>query len=147
MNALFPLVCSVAEQTVASNVSMRNQSEAFRCFHVAATRFADKIVYYLLHKMQSVQDSFKLGAINVLRHLLNSAGPYIDDKRSLVILGLKPMLQAGSEGTLSIRVKKAMCQLCVALADHEYVDVEGGDNVITFLVKNLVAHDPESVII
>uniref|UniRef100_A0A0R3RI34 Importin-5 n=1 Tax=Elaeophora elaphi TaxID=1147741 RepID=A0A0R3RI34_9BILA len=35
LNALFPLVYSVAEQTVASNISMRNQSEAFRCFHVA----------------------------------------------------------------------------------------------------------------
>lgn len=69
----------------------------------------------------------------------------MDDKRSLVILGLKPMLQAGSEGTLSIRVKKAMCQLCVALADHEYIDVEGGDNVITFLVKNLIAQDGETV--
>ncbi|CAG9530361.1 unnamed protein product [Cercopithifilaria johnstoni] len=143
LSALFPLVYSVAEQTVASNISMRNQSEAFRCFHVAATRFADKIVYYLLHKMQNVQDGSKLGAINILRHLLNSAGPYVDDKRSLVILGLKPMLLAGSEGLLSIRVKKAMCQLCVALADHEYIDVEGGNNVIIFLVKNLIVHDGE----
>ncbi|KAK6107053.1 hypothetical protein QQG55_26690 [Brugia pahangi] len=144
LNALFPLVYSVAEQTVASNISMRNQSEAFRCFHVAATRFADKIVYYLLHKMQNVQDSSKLGAINVLRHLLNSAGPYVEDKRSLVILGLKPMLLAGSEGLLTIRVKKAMCQLCVALADHEYIDVEGGNNVIIFLVKNLIVQEGET---
>uniref|UniRef100_A0A915PME6 HEAT repeat protein n=1 Tax=Setaria digitata TaxID=48799 RepID=A0A915PME6_9BILA len=144
LNALFPLVYSVAEQTVASNVSMHNQSEAFRCFHVAATRFADKIVYYLLHKMQSMQDSSKLGAINILRHLLNSAGPYIEDKRSLVILGLKPILLAGSEGLLSIRVKKAMCQLCVALADHEYIDVEGGNNVIIFLVKNLIVQEDET---
>ncbi|VDK72692.1 unnamed protein product [Onchocerca ochengi] len=143
LNALFPLVYSVPEQSIASNISMRNQSEAFRCFHVAATRFADKIVYYLLHKMQNVQDSSKLGAINVLRHLLNSAGPYVEDKRSLVILGLKPMLLAGSEGLLSIRVKKAMCQLCVALADHEYIDVEGGNNVIIFLVKNLIVQEGE----
>ncbi|VDM94933.1 unnamed protein product [Thelazia callipaeda] len=144
LNSLFPLVHSVAEQTVASNVTMRNQNEAFRCFHVAATRFADKIVYYLLHKMQSIQESSKLGAINVLRHLLNSAGPYIEDKRSLVILGLKPVLLSGSESSLSIRVKKAMCQLCVALADHEYIDVEGGNNVIVFLVKNLIAQEGET---
>lgn len=69
----------------------------------------------------------------------------MDDKRSLVILGLKPMLLAGSEGLLSIRVKKAMCQLCVALADHEYIDVEGGNNVIIFLVKNLIVQDGEMV--
>ncbi|VDO77928.1 unnamed protein product, partial [Onchocerca flexuosa] len=35
LNALFPLVYSVPEQAIASNISMRNQSEAFRCFHVA----------------------------------------------------------------------------------------------------------------
>lgn len=69
----------------------------------------------------------------------------MEDKRSLVILGLKPMLLAGSEGLLSIRVKKAMCQLCVALADHEYIDVEGGNNVIIFLVKNLIVQDGETV--
>lgn len=72
-------------------------------------------------------------------------GPYVEDKRSLVILGLKPMLLACSEGLLSIRVKKAMCQLCVALADHEYIDVEGGNNVIVFLVKNLVVQEGETV--
>ncbi|KAM3720959.1 Maestro heat-like repeat-containing protein family member [Dirofilaria immitis] len=143
LNALFPLIYSIPEQNIVSNISMRNQSEAFRCFHIAASRFADKIVYYLLHKMQNVQDSSKLGAINVLRHL-NSAGPYVEDKRSLVILGLKPMLLAGSEGLLTIRVKKALCQLCVALADHEYIDVEGGNNVIMFLVKNLIVQEGET---
>ena len=29
-------------------------------------------------------------------------------------------------------------QLCVALSDHEYVDAEGGENVISFLVRNLI---------
>ncbi|MCP9260298.1 HEAT repeat-containing protein 7A [Dirofilaria immitis] len=138
LNALFPLIYSIPEQNIVSNISMRNQSEAFRCFHIAeshprymnertlfqivpllfSSRFADKIVYYLLHKMQNVQDSSKLGAINVLRHLLNSAGPYVEDKRSLVILGLKPMLLA---------------------------DVEGGNNVIMFLVKNLIVQEGETI--
>ncbi|KHN73012.1 Maestro heat-like repeat-containing protein family member 1 [Toxocara canis] len=145
LNALFPHVCVLTEPNLSSNVVMRNQSEAFRCFHVAATRFADKIVYYLLHKMQNIQDSCKLGAINVLRHLLNSAGPYIEDKRSLVILGLKPMLQVGNDGALSVRVKKGMCQLCVALADHGYVDADGGEHVIAFLVRNLIAQEDSAV--
>ncbi|VDK56505.1 unnamed protein product, partial [Anisakis simplex] len=74
LNALFPHVCLFTDSNLSSNIAIRNQSEAFRCFHVAAVRFADKIVYYLLHKMQNVQDSCKLGAINVMRHLLNSAG-------------------------------------------------------------------------
>uniref|UniRef100_A0A915AX96 HEAT repeat-containing protein 7A n=1 Tax=Parascaris univalens TaxID=6257 RepID=A0A915AX96_PARUN len=145
LNALFPHVCVLTEPNLSSNIAIRNQSEAFRCFHVAATRFADKIVYYLLHKMQNTQDSCKLGAINILRHLLNSAGPYMEDKRSLVILGLKPMLQVGNDGALSVRVKKGMCQLCVALADHGYIDAEGGEYVIAFLLRNLVAQEDNVV--
>jgi hypothetical protein len=45
----------------------------------------------------------------------------------------------------SVRVKKALCQLCVALADHGYVDADGGEQVITFLVRNLVPHDDLNV--
>lgn len=61
----------------------------------------------------------------------------MEDKRSLIIMGLKPMLV---DSTLSVRVKMSMCQLCVALADHGYVQVDsGGENVIRFLVVNLVS--------
>ncbi|VDD86087.1 unnamed protein product [Enterobius vermicularis] len=141
LNTLFPFVCVISEQNVVSSSSIRNQNEALRCFHVAAARFADKIVYYLLHKMQNVQDSCKLGAINVLRHLINSSGSYMEDKYSLVILGLKPILQAGSDNNLNIRVRKSICQLCVALADHGYVRIEGSEQVILFLINNLIAQE------
>ncbi|EFO84874.1 hypothetical protein CRE_03773 [Caenorhabditis remanei] len=138
LNALFPNACLDPDDTTVTlgTQAIKNHSEAFRCFDVAATRFADRIVYYLLHKMQSVTDSQKLGAINVLRHLLNATGQHMEDKRSLLTMGLKKLLAA--ENTTSIRVKRAIVQLCVALADHSYVDAEGGDYVIAFLVRNLV---------
>ncbi|KAJ1368157.1 hypothetical protein KIN20_029230 [Parelaphostrongylus tenuis] len=78
----------------------------------------------------------KLGAINVLRHLLNSSGQYMEDKRSLLMMGLRKLL--GAENTASIRVKRAIVQLCIALSDHAYVDAEGGEHVTAFLVRNLV---------
>ncbi|CAI5439279.1 unnamed protein product [Caenorhabditis angaria] len=139
LNALFPNACLDPDDTTVtlSVQAIKNHSEAFRCFHVAASRFADRIVYYLLHKMQNVADNQKLGAINLLRHLLNSSGQHMEDKRSLLMMGLKKLLAA--ENTTSIRVKRATVQLCVALADHAYVDAEGGDCVIAFLVRNLVA--------
>ncbi|GMR54244.1 hypothetical protein PMAYCL1PPCAC_24439, partial [Pristionchus mayeri] len=140
LNALFPHACLDADDVSASPnaAAIKNHSEAFRCFHVAASRYADRIVYYLLHKMQNVQDIQKLGAINVLRHLLNSsASTHMDDKRALVMMGLRKLLIA--EQNMSIRVCRAMVQLCVALADHSFIDSDGGDHVIAFLVRNLVA--------
>uniref|UniRef100_A0A8R1EA29 HEAT repeat protein n=1 Tax=Caenorhabditis japonica TaxID=281687 RepID=A0A8R1EA29_CAEJA len=105
LNALFPNACLDPDDTSVTlgTQAIKNHSEAFRCFDVAATRFADRIVYYLLHKMQNVADSQKLGAINVLRHLLNANGQHMEDKRSLLTMGLKKLLAV--ENSTSIRVK------------------------------------------
>ncbi|KAK6010451.1 hypothetical protein OSTOST_24522, partial [Ostertagia ostertagi] len=124
LNALFPNAClDPDDSSVTLNpTAIKNHSEAFRCFH--RHDLPTRIVYYLLHKIQSVVDMQKLGAINVLRHLLNSAGQYMEDKRSLLMMGLRKLLAA--ENNSSIRVKRAIVQLCVALSDHAYVDAEGG---------------------
>ena len=136
-------LCTDESGTAANPVQIKIRNEAFRCFNVAARRFADRQVYYLLHKMQNDKDSVKLGATNLMRHLLNSAGSQMEDKRclfiylcfdasccfaitsniiftilALITMGLKPLLV---EEALSPRVKMSICQLCVALADHGYV--------------------------
>ena len=41
---------------------------------------------------------------------------------------------------------RAVVQLCVALSDHAYVDAEGGQHVIAFLVRNLVNHPDDQVL-
>uniref|UniRef100_A0AC35UAG3 DUF2428 domain-containing protein n=1 Tax=Rhabditophanes sp. KR3021 TaxID=114890 RepID=A0AC35UAG3_9BILA len=146
LNNIFPHVCIdhelkdvvFDEKTKSSPnmISIKLRNESLRCFHVAADRFADKIVYYLLHKMQSVLDNVKLGAINLMRHLLNSASVQMEDKRALIIMGLKPMLTPDG---LSAVVRKGISQLCIALADHGFLDkMSGGSLVIDFLTRNLI---------
>ncbi|CAD5206176.1 unnamed protein product [Bursaphelenchus okinawaensis] len=147
-NSLFPNVCVVTEQCFTADESqdhvlnsdaIKVRNEAFRCFHVASSRFADKQVYYLIHKIQSEKDSIKLGATNFMRHLLNSAGSQMEDKRSLITMGIKPLLV---DSQLAVMVKMGVCQLCVALADHGYVDADnGGVHVVQFLVKNLIINE------
>uniref|UniRef100_A0A915CVK4 Huntingtin n=1 Tax=Ditylenchus dipsaci TaxID=166011 RepID=A0A915CVK4_9BILA len=66
----------------------------------------------------------------------------MEDKRSLITMGLKPLLM---DESLSARVKMSICQLCVALADHGYVHpLAGGQHVIQFLLTNLVLK-PEAI--
>lgn len=70
----------VAEDSINSSlnsIQIKIRNEAFRCFHVASRSFADRQVYYLLHKMQNDKDTVKLGATNLMRHLLNSAGIFL----------------------------------------------------------------------
>jgi hypothetical protein len=57
-----------------NQIQIKLRNEVFRCFQVSSCRAADKEIYFLLHKMQSLNETVKLGAINLLRHLLNSAG-------------------------------------------------------------------------
>lgn len=56
---------------------LKIHNEVFRWFYVASRSFADRQVYYLLHKMQNDKDSVKLGATKLMRHLLNSAGFFL----------------------------------------------------------------------
>ncbi|VDM51608.1 unnamed protein product [Angiostrongylus costaricensis] len=155
LNALFPNACLDPDDSSATlnTFAIKNHSEAFRCFHVAgmhlyrisfrillrflASRFADKIVYYLLHKIQSVVDMQKLGAINVLRHLLNSAGDSLTIKEFILMTIHGRQTIFAHDGSAEI-VKRAIVQLCIALSDHAYVDSEGGEHVTAFLVRNLV---------
>lgn len=44
------------------------------------------------------------------------------ENRSLITMGLKPFLV---DDTATVRVKMSLCQLCVALADNEYVQADG----------------------
>ena len=119
-NGCLDITTSDQPNSVPNIMSMKLRNEVFRCYHVSARRFADKLVYYLLHKMQSEKDTYKLVATNLMRHLLNAAGPQMEDKRSLITMGLKPML---TDEQLSNRVKMGISHLCVALADHGYVEM------------------------
>jgi hypothetical protein len=47
-----------------------------------------------------------------------------------------------SDEQLAVRVKMSICQLCIALADHGYVQNEGGgEHVVKFLMYNLITHE------
>lgn len=42
--------------------------------------------------MASGQERWRLGALGVLRHLVNNSGPFMADKKALLLLGLRPIL-------------------------------------------------------
>ncbi|TKR59593.1 hypothetical protein L596_029241 [Steinernema carpocapsae] len=144
LNALFPHVCTLAEQSLSneeafvSSETMKMQTEIFQCFSTVSSRFADRIVYFLLHKMQNAQDSVKLGAISVMRHLLNFSKNLCECER-IILMGLKPLL-VDEHNQLSFVVRKCLCQLCVAFCDNLHLSADiGGMNVISFIVANMVS--------
>lgn len=66
------------------------------------------------------------------------------ENRSLITMGLKPFL---IDDALPTRVKMCLCQLCIALADNEYVQAdEAGQQVMQFLLTNLIFRSDPMVI-
>jgi hypothetical protein len=66
------------------------------------------------------------------------------ENRSLITMGLKPFL---TDESMLTRVKMCLCQLCVALADNEYIQAdEAGQQVMQFLLTNLIYRGDPAVI-
>lgn len=101
------------------------------------------MVYYLLQKLTQNPEKSKIAALTVLRHLVNTSGPNVEDKKSLIMLGLKPALV--SEPPPSNKIKRNICQLSIALADHGFLEADGGRLIADFLMKNLCGPDETTV--
>lgn len=110
----------------------RCQNEALRCYHVTATAYSDKLIYYLIQKLQASHEKTRISALIILRHLVNSSGAYIEDKKSLIILALKNVVADPNN-----RVKKYLCHLILALGDHGYLADENGHLLVEFVAKQM----------
>ncbi|XP_064639982.1 maestro heat-like repeat-containing protein family member 1 isoform X2 [Lineus longissimus] len=125
---LFPQICQAPDYNNA--MSIKNHNEVLRCFAVLTRSFSDRIVGFLLQKLENTQDKIKMGALLVLRHIINSAGPHMENKQALILSGLKMLL-----GETNNKVKKKFAQVVIAMGDHGYLELEGGQLMVEFIVK------------
>ncbi|XP_022082273.1 maestro heat-like repeat-containing protein family member 1 [Acanthaster planci] len=110
-------------------LTMKNHNELLRCFAIVARSFSDRVVAYLLQKLEG-NEKVRIGTLAVFKQLINSAGPHMENKKSLVLSGLKIVLADQSN-----KVKKIFAQVVIAMAHHGYLELEGGNFMIEFVVK------------
>jgi len=136
---LHPMACKPVNYNEPS--SFKNQHELLRCFEVLAKKFTDEVVNYLLRyfDLQKTDPATREGTINVLRHCVNSMSGMLASKKELIISGLQPLTLHEPSWT----VKKALAQLIVAMAPHGYLQLEGGEGLVEFIVKNCSITDEE----
>ena len=113
-----------------SLTSLKNHNEILRSFAFASRSFSDRAVSFLLDKLNQPQERVKLGALSVLRHLINTAAPQLQDKHQLILSGLKLVLHDPSN-----KVKKILAQTIIAMAHHGYLQGDGGTLMIEFIVR------------
>ncbi|CAG2234423.1 unnamed protein product [Mytilus edulis] len=118
--------------------SIKNHNEVLRCLAIIARSFSGKLTGILLSKLESGNEKMKIGMLTVFKHLINAATESMQDKQEVVVSGLKMMLSEQNN-----KLKKVFAQVVIAMAHHGYLELEGGQQMIEFIIKqSALKNDP-----
>lgn len=127
MMTLYPLAQSSPDY--ANPTTVKAYNEVLRAFETICIAFSDRLMAFLFLRLEDPSEKARSGTLQVLKHLINSSGKYLMDKRELVVSGLRPIL-----ADKSTRVRSTLAQVIIALAHHDYLSLEGGDVLVQFVV-------------
>ncbi|XP_011410499.2 PREDICTED: maestro heat-like repeat-containing protein family member 1 [Amphimedon queenslandica] len=128
LNLLHQQACAPVD--FSSSMAVKNHNEVLRCFTVACKFHPQRVVSYLLTKLETNQDKIKGGTQEVFKHLMNSCDKELDDKKPLIVSGMKILLNEQS-----LKIRSTFGQVIITMALHHYLELEGGFSMIEFIVK------------
>ncbi|XP_047217204.1 maestro heat-like repeat-containing protein family member 1 isoform X3 [Girardinichthys multiradiatus] len=116
--------------------TVKNHNEALRCFSLLANSFPDRTVMYVLQKLENSNERSRMGSLAVLRHLINSSSFTMESKKLLILASIRQPMADHSN-----KVKRCVVQVISAMAHHGYLELEGGELLVRFIVQNCALHD------
>ncbi|XP_035132619.2 maestro heat-like repeat-containing protein family member 1 isoform X19 [Callithrix jacchus] len=126
--ALHSQICVPVESS--SPLAMSNQKEALRCFTVLACNSPDRLLAFLLPRLDTNNERTRVGTLQVVRHVINSAAAQMEDKKPFILSSMRlPLLDTNS------KVKRAVVQVISAMAHHGYLEQPGGEAMIEYIVQ------------
>ncbi|CAI8027036.1 Maestro heat-like repeat-containing protein family member 1 [Geodia barretti] len=128
LTILFQHACVPVDST--SSTSIKNHNEILRCFAVTGLIYSNHAVGFLLQKLEVAQEKVRVPTLEILKHIINSCDEVMAVKKSLVVSGLKIVLNEQS-----LRVRRILCQVIIAMAHHDYLSLEGGQLMVEFVVR------------
>ncbi|XP_064410089.1 maestro heat-like repeat-containing protein family member 1 isoform X3 [Latimeria chalumnae] len=129
LSTLHPQVC--VQIDYLNQQTLRNHNEVLRCYTVLVRAFPDRLIGFLLQKLESSNERVRMGTLTALRHLINSAASQLESRKPLILSGLKPCLHENSN-----KVKRLIVQVISAMAHHGYLELEGGDFLLEYIVRH-----------
>uniref|UniRef100_A0A8C4D9K4 Maestro heat-like repeat family member 1 n=1 Tax=Dicentrarchus labrax TaxID=13489 RepID=A0A8C4D9K4_DICLA len=115
------------------------------CFHFflstssplhLANSFPDRLVIFVLQKLENSNERSRVGSLAVLRHLINSSTSTMEGKKLLILASIRQPMADHSN-----KVKKRVIQVISAMAHHGYLELEGGELLVRFIVQHCALHD------
>ncbi|XP_037659046.1 maestro heat-like repeat-containing protein family member 1 isoform X4 [Choloepus didactylus] len=135
--ALHAQVCVPVE--LSSPLAVSNQKEVLRCFTVLACCFPDRLLAFLLPKLDSSHERVRVGTLQVVRHVINSAAAQMEVRKPFILSSMRlPLLDTNNQ------VKRAVVQVISAMAHHGYLEQPGGKAMVEYIVQQCaLAPEPE----
>ncbi|KAJ7338263.1 hypothetical protein JRQ81_011005 [Phrynocephalus forsythii] len=128
LNVLQLQICAPLDSSLP--VPLKNHNEVLRCFTVLATSFPDRVLGFLLPKLESGNERTRVGTLTILRQIINSASSQMEIKKPFILSAMKLPLQDNSN-----KVKRAVVHVISAMAHHGYLEQPGGEALLEFLVR------------
>ncbi|XP_040117477.1 maestro heat-like repeat-containing protein family member 1 isoform X3 [Oryx dammah] len=126
--ALHTQICVPVESS--SPLVMSNQKEVLRCFTVLACCSPDRLLAFLLPKLDTNNERTRVGTLQVLRHVINAAAAQMEVKKPFILSSMKlPLLDTNN------KVKRAVVQVVSAMAHHGYLEQPGGKAMVEYIVQ------------
>uniref|UniRef100_A0A452F4X2 Maestro heat like repeat family member 1 n=1 Tax=Capra hircus TaxID=9925 RepID=A0A452F4X2_CAPHI len=126
--ALHTQICVPVESS--SPLVMSNQKEVLRCFTVLACYSPDRLLAFLLPKLDTSNERTRVGTLQVLRHVINTAAAQMEVKKPFILSSMKlPLLDTNN------KVKRAVVQVVSAMAHHGYLEQPGGKAMVEYIVQ------------
>ncbi|XP_070320399.1 maestro heat-like repeat-containing protein family member 1 isoform X2 [Odocoileus virginianus] len=107
-----------------------NRKEVLRCFTVLACCSPDRLLAFLLPKLDTSNERTRVGTLQVLRHVINTAAAQMAVKKPFILSSMKlPLLDTNN------KVKRAVVQVVSAMAHHGYLEQPGGKAMVEYVVQ------------
>lgn len=132
--AVHQQVCSPVDYNNPPTV--KNHNEILRCFNVLANAFPDRLMVFVLQRLENNNEKNRIGSLAVLRHLINSTTSAMENKKLLILASMRQPLADHSN-----KVKKSVVQVISAMAHHGYLELEGGDMLVRFIIQHCALSD------
>ncbi|KAK1795222.1 hypothetical protein P4O66_010397, partial [Electrophorus voltai] len=107
----------------------------------AANAFPDRLMVFVLQRLENSNERSRIGSLTVLRHLINSTSSIMETKKLLVLASIKQPLADHSN-----KVKQRVVQVISAMAHHGYLELEGGEVLVRFIIQHCSLPDSQHVL-
>ncbi|XP_071381698.1 maestro heat-like repeat-containing protein family member 1 isoform X1 [Centroberyx affinis] len=132
--ALHQQVCTPVDYSNPPTV--KNHNEVLRCFSLLANSFPDRLVVFVLQKLENSNERSRMGSLAVLRHLINSTTSMMESKKLFILTSIRQPMADHSN-----KVKKRVVQVISAMAHHGYLELDGGELLVRFIVQHCALPD------